>query len=221
LSVIRLWNRVSLFRALSVVVLTLALAAGAFVAADRQTQQRTTESQTTAAVDLDEQRQLHALAEQQRRSATDRAARNDTRRATAETPVSVPAQASPSSSPQSAANAAAPSRPSLPVPASCAQYTGNRAIGCAVLLSMGFGLSQMPCLDQLWTHESHWTVNDLNPSSGAYGIPQAVPGSKMASAGGDWRTNPETQIRWGLGYIKGRYGTPCGAWSFWQSHNWY
>jgi hypothetical protein len=216
--VIRLWNRVSLFRALSVLVLLSAVATGAFVAADRQTQQRTTESQATA-VDLDEQRQLHALAEEQRRAAADRAARNDTRRTTEETPISVPAQASPKATPS--AKPAGPSRPSLPVPSSCAQYKGNRAIGCAVLLSVGFGLSQMPCLDQLWAKESGWNERSLNSSSGAYGIPQALPGSKMATAGADWRTNPETQIRWGLGYIKGRYSTPCGAWSFWQAHHWY
>ena len=58
-------------------------------------------------------------------------------------------------------------------------------------------------------------------SSGAYGIPQALPGSKMASAGSDWRTNPKTQIKWGLGYISGRYGDPCGAWSHFLRKNWY
>jgi hypothetical protein len=61
----------------------------------------------------------------------------------------------------------------------------------------------------------------MNPSSGAYGIPQALPGGKMASAGGDWRTNPATQIRWGLSYIASTYGTPCGAWAHSQSHGWY
>ncbi|MEZ5098039.1 MAG: hypothetical protein R2731_19335 [Nocardioides sp.] len=69
--------------------------------------------------------------------------------------------------------------------------------------------------------ESGWRVNADNPYSSAYGIPQALPGSKMASAGPDWATNPVTQIRWGLGYIRDRYGSPCGAWSFKRSHNWY
>jgi hypothetical protein len=73
----------------------------------------------------------------------------------------------------------------------------------------------------LWTHESNWNYQSYNASSGAYGIPQAVPGSKMASAGADWKTNPVTQIEWGLSYIAGRYGSPCGAWSFWQAHKWY
>ncbi|MGC5342514.1 tachylectin-related carbohydrate-binding protein [Streptomyces sp. DT24] len=81
--------------------------------------------------------------------------------------------------------------------------------------------AQWNCLDSLWTHESGWRWNAQNPSSAAYGIPQALPGSKMASAGQDWKTNPVTQIKWGLGYIDDRYGTPCGAWSYWQSHNSY
>ncbi|MDJ0343809.1 peptidoglycan-binding protein [Streptomyces sp. H10-C2] len=80
---------------------------------------------------------------------------------------------------------------------------------------------QFGCLDQLWIHESEWKVYADNPMSDAYGIPQALPGSKMSTAGGDWQTNPATQIQWGLDYINGRYGTPCSAWSFWQSHNWY
>lgn len=80
---------------------------------------------------------------------------------------------------------------------------------------------QYSCLVTLWNHESGWNYRDLNRSSGAYGIPQALPGSKMASAGEDWRTNPITQVKWGLGYIHGRYGTPCGAWRFFQGHNWY
>jgi hypothetical protein len=73
----------------------------------------------------------------------------------------------------------------------------------------------------MWTRESGWNTQADNPSSGAYGIPQALPGSKMASAGSDWQTNPATQIKWGLGYIKQTYGTPSAAWTFWQSHNWY
>jgi hypothetical protein len=81
--------------------------------------------------------------------------------------------------------------------------------------------AQWSCLDTLWTHESGWRWNADNPTSSAYGIPQALPGSKMASAGDDWLTNPVTQIAWGLNYIDLRYGSPCAAWDFWQSHNWY
>lgn len=107
------------------------------------------------------------------------------------------------------------------VPASCDEYTGNRAIGCALLLQAGFGLDQMVCLDQLWTRESNWRTEAHNSSSGAHGIPQALPASKMAVYGEDYLTNPVPQIRWGLDYISGRYGTPCGAWSFWQANHWY
>ncbi|PZM96303.1 MAG: hypothetical protein DIU79_05385 [Actinobacteria bacterium] len=108
-----------------------------------------------------------------------------------------------------------------PIPESCQEYSGNRAIGCALLVEAGFALDQMPCLDRLWTKESGWNHRASNPSTGAYGIPQALPGSKMASVGADWQTNPATQIKWGLGYIKGRYGTPCAAWSFMQREGWY
>jgi hypothetical protein len=76
------------------------------------------------------------------------------------------------------------------------------------------------CLDNLWSRESGWRYNAANPS-GAYGIPQALPGSKMASAGADWQTNPVTQIKWGFGYIQGRYGDPCGAWAYWQANGSY
>jgi hypothetical protein len=79
---------------------------------------------------------------------------------------------------------------------------------------------QFSCLDSLWTRESGWRTTASNPS-GAYGIPQALPGSKMASAGSDWRTNPATQITWGLNYISSSYGSPCAAWSHSQSHGSY
>lgn len=108
-----------------------------------------------------------------------------------------------------------------PIPESCNEYSGNRAIGCALVLEAGFAMEQMVCLERLWTKESGWNEHSSNGSSGAYGIPQALPGDKMASFGDDWRDNPATQIKWGLSYIKGRYGDPCGAWSFFQSHNWY
>ncbi len=83
--------------------------------------------------------------------------------------------------------------------------------------------AQFSCLQRLWDGESNWKVYATNPSSGAYGIPQALPGSKMATAGSDWQNNPATQIKWGLTYIDGRYHTPCGALSAWQSRSphWY
>ncbi len=97
----------------------------------------------------------------------------------------------------------------------------SRAIGLELTLSRGWGEDEFGCLDALWSKESGWRVNAHNASSGAYGIPQSLPGSKMASAGDDWQTNPATQITWGLGYIEGRYGTPCGAWAASQSNGWY
>jgi hypothetical protein len=95
-----------------------------------------------------------------------------------------------------------------------------RGIAYNMLASFGFSTAQFGCLNDLWTQESNWRYNAEN-ASGAYGIPQALPGSKMASAGSDWQTNPATQIRWGLGYIKGIYGTPCGAWSHEEADGWY
>ncbi|WP_327046649.1 lytic transglycosylase domain-containing protein [Microbispora sp. NBC_01189] len=80
---------------------------------------------------------------------------------------------------------------------------------------------QFQCLDSLWTRESNWDHRAYNSGSGAYGIPQALPGDKMGYVARDWRFNPQTQIRWGLRYIKGRYGSPCGAWGHFRSHNWY
>jgi hypothetical protein len=95
------------------------------------------------------------------------------------------------------------------------------AIAQQLLPSFGFDVkTQYPCLYQMWMRESGWSVTAAN-ASGAYGIPQALPGWKMASAGPDWQTNATTQIKWGLGYIRDRYGTPCGAWSFWQANGWY
>jgi uncharacterized protein YabE (DUF348 family) len=96
-----------------------------------------------------------------------------------------------------------------------------RAVGRSLAAQRGWGDDQFVCLDKLWTKESNWRVDADNPSSSAYGIPQALPGSKMASAGDDWRTNPATQITWGLGYIEGRYGTPCSAWSHSVAKGWY
>lgn len=96
-----------------------------------------------------------------------------------------------------------------------------KAIAYGKMSGFGWGLEQYSCLVKLWERESNWRVNAYNASSGAYGIPQSLPGSKMATAGPDWLTNPETQINWGLGYIKSRYGSPCGALSHSDSHNWY
>ena len=96
-----------------------------------------------------------------------------------------------------------------------------KAFAWQQLQAMGEGEDQYSCLVALWERESNWRTGALNRSSGAYGIPQALPGSKMASAGPDWLTNPETQIRWGLKYIESRYGSPCGALAHSDKYNWY
>jgi resuscitation-promoting factor RpfB len=104
---------------------------------------------------------------------------------------------------------------------STAPQTGvNRRIGRSMAAARGWTGDQWICLNNLWTKESGWRTKGGTPAR-AYGIPQSLPGRKMASAGADWRTNPRTQIKWGLGYIKGRYGSPCSAWRHSQSHNWY
>jgi hypothetical protein len=77
---------------------------------------------------------------------------------------------------------------------------------------------QFQCFSNIVDHESTWNYRAVNASSGAYGLVQALPGSKMSSVGADWQTNPATQIKWGLNYMNSRYGSPCDAWSFWQAN---
>jgi len=96
-----------------------------------------------------------------------------------------------------------------------------RAVGRLLVADRGWGAEQFGCLDSLWAKESGWRWSADNPSSDAYGIPQALPGSKMASIDSDWATNPVTQIKWGLQYIESRYGTPCSAWAKSRASNWY
>jgi hypothetical protein len=99
-----------------------------------------------------------------------------------------------------------------------------RSAARELMADYGFGgSSQWNCLNLLWEGESGWNFKAENSSSGAYGIPQSLPASKMASVGADYRTNPVTQIKWGLNYIKQSYGTPCGAWDFWNNRfpHWY
>ncbi|MEV4563604.1 transglycosylase SLT domain-containing protein [Nonomuraea sp. NPDC049419] len=97
----------------------------------------------------------------------------------------------------------------------------NKSIARTMVAKRGWDIGQYRCLVKLWTRESGWNHRAGNRSSGAYGIPQALPGHKMAASGRDWRTNPRTQIHWGLGYIKQRYKSPCRAWGHFQSHHWY
>ncbi|MDY0830563.1 hypothetical protein SK224_15620 [Microbacterium sp. BG28] len=119
----------------------------------------------------------------------------------------------------------APPAPPVPVPPSggavVVDPAGAREYARGAIGAYGWGQDQFACLVSLWNRESGWRADALNPSSGAYGIPQSLPGDKMASAGADWRTNAATQINWGLSYISGRYGSPCGAWGHSQATGWY
>ena len=96
-----------------------------------------------------------------------------------------------------------------------------KAFALSQVEAKGWDYDQFSCLVKLWERESNWRWNATNKSSGAYGIPQSLPATKMAKAGADWRTNPETQVRWGIGYIDGRYGSPCAALVHSDEHNWY
>lgn len=110
----------------------------------------------------------------------------------------------------------APTQAAQPVPSGSPQQIAEGMLG-----QFGWSASQFSCLQPLWQRESGWNVYAQNPSSGAYGIPQALPGSRMATAGADWQTDAATQIRWGLTYISGRYGSPCGAWAHEEADGWY
>ena len=130
------------------------------------------------------------------------------------------AQAAPQPRSAPAPSAPAPSAPAAPAAPSnpnSAQATARDMMSARY----GWGADQFGCLVSLWNKESGWNVKAYNASSGATGIPQALPGSKMASAGSDWATNASTQISWGLGYISGTYGTPCAAWAKSQAVGWY
>jgi len=150
-----------------------------------------------------------------RREQAERAARRAAARRAAKRAAALRAQRA------AAAATQAPSPSSQAPSDSAPQPSGNpQQIASAMLGSFGWSSGEFGCLVSLWNLESGWNVYASNPS-GAYGIPQALPGSKMASAGPDWQSNAATQIRWGLGYIKSLYGSPCGAWSHEQATGWY
>ena len=117
---------------------------------------------------------------------------------------------------QNVAAPAANTAPATPVPTPSVDDARSFALA-------EIGAVQFSCLDALWQHESDWDPSAENPSSGAYGIAQALPAAQMASIGQDWMLNPITQARWGLEYIAARYGSACNAWSFWLRHypHWY
>ncbi|GIG58390.1 hypothetical protein Lfu02_27620 [Longispora fulva] len=215
-------------RILASLILVLALIGGGFMGLATQEWERkqtANESLVAATAQLQDERQRTGEVDRASRAAVRQAETeakgkaDEAGKAMADAVKNADAQAAKAGT---AAATTGPTKPyDGPIPASCAEYSGNQAAGCALTLEMGFGLDQVPCLVLLWTKESHWNTAAKNNSSGAYGIPQALPGSKMASAGPDWQTSAETQIRWGLGYIKGRYGNPCGAWSHSKATGWY
>ncbi|MEU7839838.1 lytic transglycosylase domain-containing protein [Micromonospora sp. NPDC049114] len=221
----RLWSRLGA-RTAAVALLSVGVAGGFYLGQDRETQQQGLTAQESVEVDrIDFAYQRERQASHQIAFARQRAAEYQAKLRAAEAAKEAAERAR-------RAEAAAASRKREreaaakevtkpyegPIPASCAEYSGNRKIGCALMLEAGFGIAEFPCLEKLWTKESGWNHKASNSSSGAYGIPQSLPGSKMGSIADDWRTNPATQIKWGLGYIKGRYKTPCGAWSNFQNN---
>jgi hypothetical protein len=232
----RLWSRVGV-RAASVGLLLAGLVGGVYLGQDREVQQASQQgaaaSTNSIQVDVDDmqllkQRQAqHAAARAWQREAEGDAA--DKAAAAAKTAAAkahqletkAVAEKKAAEAKKKAAQNGGPASYTGDIPSSCNDFSGSRAVGCALMLDAGFGIDQFPCLDKLWKRESGWNYRAENRSSGAYGIPQALPGTKMAKFGDDWRTNPATQIKWGLDYIEGRYNTPCGAWSHSQNTGWY
>lgn len=223
-------------RTASVGLLVVGLSGGVYLGKDRDVQQQSDASQLVMQANAEEvsllkERQAdHAAARAYRRSAEDAAAAKAAVEAKAAASkahtLEKKAIAAAAAEKQAAAEKkAAESGGAVPytgdIPSSCSEFSGSRGVGCALMLDAGFKIDQFPCLDKLWKRESGWNYKATNTGSGAYGIPQALPGSKMASIASDWKTNPATQIKWGLGYIEGRYDTPCGAWNHSESVGWY
>ncbi|MEU5904382.1 lytic transglycosylase domain-containing protein [Micromonospora sp. NPDC047527] len=223
----RLWSRLGA-RTAAVALLSVGVAGGFYLGEDRETQQQGLTEQVSLEVDRADfayqrdRQAAHQVAFAKQRAAEYQAKLRAAQAAkeAAERARKAEAAAAARKAERKAADQAAKPYDG-PIPASCAEYSGNRKIGCALMIDAGFGISEFPCLEKLWTKESGWNHKARNSSSGAYGIPQAYPGSKMVSAGADWQTNPATQIKWGLGYVKGRYKTPCGAWTYFQNNNTY
>jgi hypothetical protein len=231
-------------RATAVGLLVLGVVGGAYLGQGRAVQHRTAEAQLVVQQDADDMQLLklraaeHAADRARRTQAEgDAAAKAATEAKTAASKArslerkviakkaaakaAAAAEAAKKKESSSSSDSSNSKPYSGPIPSSCNDYSGNRAIGCALMLDAGFKIDQFPCLDKLFKRESGWNQRASNSGSGAYGIPQALPGSKMAKFGSDWKTNAATQIKWGLDYIEGRYNTPCGAWSHSESTGWY
>ena len=233
----RPWSRVGV-RSASVGLLVAGLIGGVYLGKDRvvQAPQQHSEASNVVQVDVDDmqllkQRQAqHAAARAYQREAEGDAAAKAAAEAKAAAGKAHDLETKAIAAKKAAADAAAqkkaedsggPVAYNGPIPDSCNDFSGARKTGCALMLDAGFKIDQFPCLDKLFARESGWNYKATNSSSGAFGIPQALPGKKMAAFGSDWKTNPATQIKWGLDYIENRYSTPCGAWSHSESTGWY
>jgi hypothetical protein len=240
----RLWSRVGI-RVTSVGLLVLGIVAGVYFGQHRTVQQRSAETKLVVQADAEEEHLLkqrqsqHAAARAwQRQAESDAAAKAaaeakaaagkartlekkaiDKKIADKKAADEKAAKEKEKSSSSSGGGESVPF--SGDIPASCDEFSGNRATGCALMLEAGFKIDQFSCLNKLWNRESGWSTSAYNSGSGAGGIPQALPMSKMKSEGADYKTNAATQIRWGLKYIKGRWNTPCGAWAHSESSGWY
>ena len=159
-----------------------------------------------------------AAATRAARAAASQASRSQQRAALATPPPPAPAPPPAPPRPPAPPPPPPPVRQQPPAPPPQPAAGTPRDIARTMAANRGWTGAQWTCLDNLWMRESKYQTTVRNPQSGAYGIPQALPGSKMASAGADWQTNAATQISWGLNYIAGRYGSPCGAWSYWLGH---
>jgi hypothetical protein len=166
--------------------------------------------------------QIHVVQARHEAAQWKAAQRRSRRRAEAARAAAARAEAAQTAAAQAGQSPRADQSPQAPAQQTSTAASGSpEQIAKAMLRSFGWSSSQFSCLYPLWEHESGWSVTAENPGTGAYGIPQAVPGAKMASAGPDWQTSAATQIRWGLEYIKGMYGSPCGAWDHEQATGWY
>ncbi|GAA4204858.1 lytic transglycosylase domain-containing protein [Actinocatenispora rupis] len=222
-------------RLVAVFVLVVGLVAGAYLGINRPGAANTTEVAQQQVVGdpadpIEEQQQQHAATDgyrqQQMRDEASRSASRDARRKAAAggehaATVAQDADAAKQDEQKKSSSSGSGSTVNVgPIPTSCKEYSGNKATGCTLMLQAGYQIDQMACLSKLWDRESGWNVHAQNPS-GAYGIPQALPGDKMAQYGSDWQDNAAVQIKWGLGYIKDRYSSPCGAWQHSESTGWY
>ena len=223
--VIRLWNRVGPFRLLSALLLAAAVVGGILVTTDRQSRQHMTDPQLVGQANQYEQNLSNDLRGEARADRSARDAQDAASAAAAAAAAAASAKAAadaksaspkPSRSPGTRAPKVTP--PGPPASGGCASFSDNRSCGRSMMLAAGFGEDQWGCLERLWSRESGWNEKAHNGSSGAHGIPQALPGSKM---GAGWQNDAAVQIRWGLGYIRSKYKTPCGAWSYFQSRGYY